>query len=222
MRSRYSAFAAGLLGYLRDTWHLSVRPPRSSSSRCPMACARSAKLAGPGRAPPRPARRRPRDRRVRRPQQAGRARGAAARDEPVRARRWAVVLCRRGHRLTRRAAECHGTADFAAGDFCQTCHADRPLQLTIEHPMHRNLYTRFMKTTLDLNDQLLATAKALAAQQRTSLTRLIEEGLQLRLRAKHCRTDRCPEAIASLPWTRRARRGRRSAQQQGDAGRAGR
>jgi hypothetical protein len=41
-----------------------------------------------------------------------------------------------------------------------------------------------MKTTLDLNDRLLADAKALAAQQRTSLTRLIEEGLQLRLRAK--------------------------------------
>lgn len=41
-----------------------------------------------------------------------------------------------------------------------------------------------MKTTLDLNDQLVADAKALAAQQRTSLTRLIEEGLQLRLRAK--------------------------------------
>jgi len=40
-----------------------------------------------------------------------------------------------------------------------------------------------MKTTLDLNDQLLADAKALAARQRTSLTRLIEEGLQLRLRA---------------------------------------
>ena len=40
-----------------------------------------------------------------------------------------------------------------------------------------------MKTTLDLNDQLLADAKAFAAQQRTSLTRLIEEGLQLRLRA---------------------------------------
>ena len=33
-----------------------------------------------------------------------------------------------------------------------------------------------MKTTLDLNDQLLADAKALAAHQRTSLTRLIEEG----------------------------------------------
>ena len=41
-----------------------------------------------------------------------------------------------------------------------------------------------MKTTLDINDQLLANAKALAAQQRTSLTRLIEEGLQMRLRAQ--------------------------------------
>lgn len=39
-----------------------------------------------------------------------------------------------------------------------------------------------MKTTLNLNDQLLADAKALAAQQRISLTRLIEEGLVLRLR----------------------------------------
>ena len=41
-----------------------------------------------------------------------------------------------------------------------------------------------MKTTLNLNDQLLADAKALAARQRTSLTRLIEEGLQLRLHAQ--------------------------------------
>ncbi len=40
-----------------------------------------------------------------------------------------------------------------------------------------------MKPTLDLNDQLLADAKALADQQHTSLTRLIEEGIQLRLRA---------------------------------------
>lgn len=39
-----------------------------------------------------------------------------------------------------------------------------------------------MKTTLNINDQLIADAKALAAQQRTSLTRLIEEGLQMRLR----------------------------------------
>lgn len=49
---------------------------------------------------------------------------------------------------------------------------------------YRNLYHAGMKTTLDLNDQLLADAKALAAQQRTTLTRLIEEGLQLRLRAR--------------------------------------
>ena len=40
-----------------------------------------------------------------------------------------------------------------------------------------------MKTTLDINDALLRNAKALAAQQRTSLTRVIEEGLELRLRA---------------------------------------
>ena len=41
-----------------------------------------------------------------------------------------------------------------------------------------------MKTTLDLNDNLVAEAKAVAARQRTSLTRLIEEGLQLRLRVR--------------------------------------
>ena len=41
-----------------------------------------------------------------------------------------------------------------------------------------------MKTTLDIDDQLLADAKALAARQRTSLNRLIEEGLRLRLRAQ--------------------------------------
>jgi hypothetical protein len=46
-----------------------------------------------------------------------------------------------------------------------------------------------MKTTLDINDSLLATAKALAAQQRTTLTRLIEEGLQLRLRSSHPTTN---------------------------------
>lgn len=40
-----------------------------------------------------------------------------------------------------------------------------------------------MKTTLDINDALLADAKALAVKQRTSLTRLIEEGLELRLRS---------------------------------------
>jgi hypothetical protein len=40
-----------------------------------------------------------------------------------------------------------------------------------------------MKTTLDLHDALVAEAKALAAKQRSTLTRLVEEGLRLRLRA---------------------------------------
>ena len=41
-----------------------------------------------------------------------------------------------------------------------------------------------MKTTLDINDALLADAKALAARHHISLTRVIEEGLQLRLRVR--------------------------------------
>jgi hypothetical protein len=40
-----------------------------------------------------------------------------------------------------------------------------------------------MKTTRNLDDALLTQAKTAAAQQRTSLTRLIEEGLRLRLKA---------------------------------------
>lgn len=52
-------------------------------------------------------------------------------------------------------------------------------------PSYRNLYHKIMKTTLDLNEKLLADAKVLAAQHRTTLTRLIEEGLQLRLRAQN-------------------------------------
>lgn len=41
-----------------------------------------------------------------------------------------------------------------------------------------------MKTTLDLRDDLLANAKALAARERTSLTKMIEEALALRMRRK--------------------------------------
>ena len=48
---------------------------------------------------------------------------------------------------------------------------------------YRNLYNFYMKTTLDIQDNLLANAKALAALQRTTLTRLIEEGLEMRLAA---------------------------------------
>ena len=39
-----------------------------------------------------------------------------------------------------------------------------------------------MKTVLDIDDRLLARAKVAAAHERKSLTRLIEEGLILRLR----------------------------------------
>lgn len=41
-----------------------------------------------------------------------------------------------------------------------------------------------MKTTLDLNDELLIKAKAVSARERKSLTALIEEGLRLRLRGQ--------------------------------------
>jgi hypothetical protein len=44
------------------------------------------------------------------------------------------------------------------------------------------MYDTNMKTTLDIKDNLLASAKAAAALQRTTLTRLIEEGLEMRLR----------------------------------------
>ena len=47
-----------------------------------------------------------------------------------------------------------------------------------------------MKTTLKLSDPLRLAAKATAAQQRTTLTRLIEEGLPLRLCAKPALTTR--------------------------------
>jgi hypothetical protein len=41
-----------------------------------------------------------------------------------------------------------------------------------------------MKTTLDIDDELLVRAKALAARERSSVTALIEEGLRLRLRRR--------------------------------------
>ena len=40
-----------------------------------------------------------------------------------------------------------------------------------------------MRTTLDIDDGLLTKAKTLAAKEHTSLTRLIEQGLALRLRS---------------------------------------
>lgn len=50
------------------------------------------------------------------------------------------------------------------------------------------MYASRVKTTLDINDRLLAEAKALAARQRTTLTRLVEEGLRLRLQAQQAAT----------------------------------
>jgi hypothetical protein len=48
--------------------------------------------------------------------------------------------------------------------------------------MHKSaLITKFMRTTLDLDDQLLRQAKSLAAAERKSLTQLIEEGISLRV-----------------------------------------
>ena len=52
-----------------------------------------------------------------------------------------------------------------------------------------------MKTTLDLNDALLIRAKERAAKDRSSLTRLIEEGLALRLRPPSARVRRAPRKL---------------------------
>ena len=50
--------------------------------------------------------------------------------------------------------------------------------------MQKSAWPRSVRTTLDLDDYLLAEAKALAARERLSLTRLIEQGLALRLRRR--------------------------------------
>lgn len=41
-----------------------------------------------------------------------------------------------------------------------------------------------MRTTLDIDDGLLTQAKSLAVKEHTSLTRLIEQGLAMRLRTQ--------------------------------------
>jgi hypothetical protein len=41
-----------------------------------------------------------------------------------------------------------------------------------------------MKTTLNIHDTLLAEAKVVAAREHLTLTRLMEEGLRMRLRVK--------------------------------------
>jgi len=59
----------------------------------------------------------------------------------------------------------------------------------------------FMKTTLNLNDDLIAQAKALAAKERITLTKMIEEGLALRLRRKR---PRSVGTLKDLPVSRRS------------------
>lgn len=58
-----------------------------------------------------------------------------------------------------------------------------------------------MKTTLNLDDELVAKAKAAATREKTTLTRIIEEGLVLRLRRKRARTV---SALPELPVSRKA------------------
>jgi hypothetical protein len=53
-----------------------------------------------------------------------------------------------------------------------------------------------MKTTLNIHDSLLVEAKALAARQHLSLTRLIEEGLRMRLRAREAQTQQASQRAA--------------------------
>jgi hypothetical protein len=57
-----------------------------------------------------------------------------------------------------------------------------------------------MKTTLDLRDDLLSKAKRQAAKEHISLTRMIEEGLILRLRR-----SRNGRQLKPLPISRRKR-----------------
>jgi hypothetical protein len=58
-----------------------------------------------------------------------------------------------------------------------------------------------MKTTLNLRDDLIARAKAVATRESTTLTKLIEEGLTLRLRRQ--RSSHKAE-LAELPRSRRS------------------
>jgi hypothetical protein len=59
-----------------------------------------------------------------------------------------------------------------------------------------------VKTTLNLRDDLVARAKALAAKERSTLTKMVEEGLTLRLRHR-----KAPPAGALKPLPVSARSG---------------
>lgn len=52
-----------------------------------------------------------------------------------------------------------------------------------------------MKTTLNIHDSLLVEAREVAARRQSSLTRLIEEGLRMRLRAESAKPARQRRAM---------------------------
>jgi hypothetical protein len=58
-----------------------------------------------------------------------------------------------------------------------------------------------MKTTLNLRDDLVAQAKALAIKESTTLTKMIEEGLALRLRRPRAASR---ELLKELPISSRS------------------
>ena len=62
--------------------------------------------------------------------------------------------------------------------------------------VYRFLYSLDMKTTLDIDDELLVKAKAASAREHKSLTALIEEGLRLRLRRSTSKQPRSGTRIA--------------------------
>lgn len=63
---------------------------------------------------------------------------------------------------------------------------------------YRFLYSRAVKTTLDIDDELLVRAKAASARERKSLTTLIEEGLRLRLRGPRPRGRKAGRQIPTF------------------------
>ena len=62
--------------------------------------------------------------------------------------------------------------------------------------MHKSaIYSKSMRTTLDLDDLLITQAKTLAASEHKSLTQVIEEGLALRLSKATTISGRKPKGI---------------------------
>ena len=69
-----------------------------------------------------------------------------------------------------------------------------------------------MKTTLDLDDALMRNAKAFAARQGRSLTRLIEDSLRIHLRAQKAGGAAAVTGDSCLPRQRWSAAGDRSSQ----------